>query len=992
MSRRSLKKLEIDNRNAADIEKRIADLSFQYETGWQMSDDMSDVGTAIARLYARSAEENIGRINEVLDRYHTEFVNMLDISLLPAKPASSIVVMDMLSDTVPGAPVPKGTKLLTDGEEPYVFETDHSLYVTGSRISNVFMTDAEMGSIKPIYGSYTRPALDGEEELVINIEEFAPFQLFDISDGVEQYAVSFYHPYVFDTVDEDIQVKIEDCTQLIDDIDAGKISFCYPSGSDGIRTISDVRKEGPNMYILRKNGDEHFDTLMLRAGSSPSVAYKVKRISFSSRGAAVSAEAVNSGSNDYDVKRFMPFSDTLSLYSECYVGHDRYFAKAGSRITIEFDLLTDQHKISLNPLEEEVELKIIKRRTSQVRKEVYADCFAQEIAIEYFNGTGFKRLPLDIDERGMFSEDRSRHIVLSFICPDDWEESSSGSYVGRSFRFSLLKCDNCYVRPAVHHYPIIKNLTVAYSYEERFVDAYNARLWYGTHVRDISSSLKDERGYICMEKSVYDEDALYIGLSKPIENGPASIMFKLEDARRFSALKTRFEYYGYDGWRQMKVLDHTRDFSRSGVVMFMPPADMKETELEGNKSYYIRVLRTRKEDASEDRTSLPRISGIALNAVFVSNIETAQEVPVFIDEAVPDMRFALGSDNVLDATVWVNELGKYSRETMLNMAASDPDNIQLETDPQGQVVSFFVKWKETERFETAEDPRVYQLDRLNNVLIFGDGIHTYIPRVLDDVALKFTIRCCNGRAGNVECNSINEAAGNLNYIGSITNPIKAYGGSNIETIENALERGAGILSSRNRLVSMDDYKRAILSYSDAIDQVAGIVGLDPDGTEDPSLICFILLMRDYEEGSFAFHRVVGGLKEELLAHCELTLNPDKLKILEPVYVDISVNVWVDVVSLDDSFEIQGLLYESLEEYLNPLGYGKSGGWKIGSMPRKPQILMRLDVLKSRAVVKKSVMIARYTDSSGVHEADLSELKVTPFMVPRSGEHKVHIIY
>jgi len=44
------------------------------------------------------------------------------------------------------------------------------------------------------------------------------------------------------------------------------------------------------------------------------------------------------------------------------------------------------------------------------------------------------------------------------------------------------------------------------------------------------------------------------------------------------------------------------------------------------------------------------------------------------------------------------------------------------------------------------------------------------------------------------------------------------------------------------------------------------------------------------------------------------------------------------------------------------------------------------------VVKKSVMIARYTDSSGVHEADLSELKVTPFMVPRSGEHKVHIIY
>ncbi|MBR6257316.1 MAG: hypothetical protein IKR23_08055 [Lachnospiraceae bacterium] len=992
MSRRSLKKLEIDTRTASDIEARIADLSYQYETGWQMSDDMSDVGTAIAKLYARSAEENIGRINEVLDRYHTEFVNMLDISLLPAKPASSIVVMDMLSDSVAGAPVPKGTKLLTDGEEPYVFETDHSLYVTGSHINNVFMTDAEQGSIKHIYGSFRCPSLVDDEDLETDIEEYEPFSLFCINDGVEQYAVSFYHPYVFDTVDEDLQVRIEDNEKLINEIEAGRINFCYPTEDKELKTITDVRREGRDMFVLRKSGDEHFDTLMLKSETSPAAPYKVKRISFSSRGAAVPAEAVNSGANDYPVDRFMPFSDTLSLYSECYVGHDRYFSKAGARITVEFDLLMDQHRISLNPLEEQVELKIIKRRTNQVRKEVFADCYAQEIAIEYYSGTGYRRLPLDIDERGLFAEERSKHIILSFLCPDDWEGSASGSYSGRAFRFSLLKCDNCYVRPTVHHYPIIRNLTIAYSYEDRFVDAYSAKLWYGTQVRDISSSLKDEKGYVCMEKSEYDEDALYIGLSRPIDNGPASIMFKLEDARRFAALKTRFEYYGYDGWRQLKVLDHTRDFSRSGVVMFMPPSDMKETVLEGNRNYYIRVLRTRKEEVNEDRGALPRISEIALNAVFVSNIETAQEVPIFIDEAVPDMRFALGSDNVLDAAVWVNEMGRFSRDTMLAMAAEDPENVQIETDPQGQVVSFFVKWKETERFETAEDPRVYQLDRLNNVLIFGDGIHTAIPRVLDDVAVRFTLRCCNGRAGNVDAYTITEPSGNLNYIGSIANPVKAYGGSNIETIENALERGAGILSSRNRLVSMDDYKRSILSYSDAIDQVAGIVGIGPDGTEDPGLINFILLMRDFEEGSFAFHRIVGGLKEELLNHCELTLKPDKLKLLEPIYVDISVNVWVDVVSLDDSFEIQGLLYESLEEYLNPLGYGKGGGWKIGSMPRKPQILMRLDVLKSRAVVKKSVMIARYTDSTGSHEADLSELKVTPFMIPRSGEHKVHIIY
>ena len=356
------------------------------------------------------------------------------------------------------------------------------------------------------------------------------------------------------------------------------------------------------------------------------------------------------------------------------------------------------------------------------------------------------------------------------------------------------------------------------------------------------------------------------------------------------------------------------------------------------------------------------------------------------------MRFALGASNVLDVTVWVNENGKYSRESMLMMAEEHPDRVQVEYDDQGQITAFYQLWEETDRLETSANPRVYLIDRLRNELIFGDGIHTYIPSVTDDTALKFTVRCCNGQAGNVKEHSITEPMGSLTYIGEIDNPIKAYGGSNIETIENALERGAGILSSRNRLVSMDDFCRAILSFSDTIDQAAGIVGTTLDGKSDPAQITFLLLMKDYNEGSYAFHRIAGSLKEELLSHCELTVTPDKLVLAEPIYVDISISVWVNVISIDDSFEIQNLLRDCLEEYLNPLGYGTGQGWKIGTLPKKPQILMRLNVLKSRAIVKKSVMIAHYTDSLGEHEVDLGDIKVTPFMIPRNGKHEVHIIY
>ena len=1010
MNRKQWKKLNIDTRNASDIEEEIAHLSALYDTGWAPDFENPDIGTAIAKIYATGMEENIARVNEILDRYHTEFVNMLDISLLPAKPASAIVVMDLVSDTIDGCPVPKGTKLLAqNGEEPYVFETDHSLYVSGSRLVASFLADGEKGSIVPLLGTFRRPNLPGEcvptpreledEDFVVPdstqvfMEAVEPFSLFGEDDGMEVNALSFYHPVMFDTGKDAVFVRLEGNDGLIEDIREGRYTFMYDDPEEGMLPMDEVRlADDGKTFCLRKDREGGFEHLTLLAKQPPLAAKKVSRISFSSMGEAQAAQAISSGATDFDPDRFLPFTDTLSLYAECYIGHDRYFGKKGARITMTFDLTFDENRISLTEEEEQGELKIIKRRPNAARQEVFADCYVQEIAVEYFNGTGWKKLPLSEEPRLMFMDLKARKVTLTFRCPDDWEETESGSYSGRAIRMILLKSDNCYVRPAVHHYPVIRDLRLSYTYEDHYVDAVRAEVYYGTKVKDITEQLKSDKGFIAFEKSEYEEDALYLGFSKRIENGPASILFRMEDGMRFSGLKCRFEYLGYDGWRQMKVLDYTQEFTRSGVVMFMPPSDMKQAVLEGQLLFWLRVVRVKKEADDEDRKVLPRVLDIVLNAVQVSNIETRQEVPIYIDEAVPNMRFALGTQNILDADVWVNEMGKYSRDQMLRMSEEDTENIRVEYDPQGQITAFFVRWHETERFEVSDDPRVYALDRLKNELIFGDGVHTAIPRVTDDVAVRFTIRCCNGQLGNVPAGAITEPLENINYIGSITNPIRAYGGSNIESVENALARGAGLLSSRNRLVSLDDYKRAILSYSDTIDQVSGIVGTTIEGKEDPSQITFLLLMKDYAEGSYAFHRIVGGLKKELLARAELTVAEDKFHLLEPIYVDVSVSVWVDVVSIDDSFEIQNLLRECLKEYLDPLGYGRGQGWKIGTMPKKPQILMRLNVLKSRVIVKKSVMIAHYSDASGEHEVDLEELKVTPFMIPRSGKHDVHIIY
>lgn len=110
----------------------------------------------------------------------------------------------------------------------------------------------------------------------------------------------------------------------------------------------------------------------------------------------------------------------------------------------------------------------------------------------------------------------------------------------------------------------------------------------------------------------------------------------------------------------------------------------------------------------------------------------------------------------------------------------------------------------------------------------------------------------------------------------------------------------------------------------------------------------------------------------------------------PVFVELDVNVWAQIVNLEDSFEIQNRMEAALRAYLNPVSDERRKGWEIGMLPRRAQILMCLSALKSKAIVRQVMVTARYASRDGVHEIDLDELKVTPYMVVKSGTHKIHI--
>ena len=994
-----------------EIEDRIKTLAASYVPEWNFDTKNPDIGGTIAKIFAGQMDGNLNRYYQVIDKYHEEFINMMGLSLSSAKPAYCVVALSLAANTIPGLQLYKGTKFLTSSEEEeqLIFEAQHNLYVTNSELSSIFMTEQKSGKIIPIKGEFFPVSylpLEGaegvnEEDFIEEEENSFPVPLFlSEKEGIEQHVLLLYHSSAFDIENNLIYIRLEGNRELVKKIREGSIGLYYYS-KEGVLPVEKLQfLEDENIFVIEKKienkkislkDQKEYSLFFLKAKEAIRENYEIEGIGISSKGSPVQAEGISNAITDLNRESFDLFSDTLSLYQECYIGHNGYFSKAGANITIKFQTSFLENRISGVQLAEDENLKVIKRKQQNTFVEVFAEVVPEEISIEYFNGIGWKKLPTEVSYSGLFSEKKEGEYEISFLCPKDWEETQAGAYRGRCIRIQLLKATNCYLRPAIHHYPRIKNLCISYSYKENFVEPEIIEAISGTSRKNYTAKLKSKTPFSAFSPGEYEKDGFYLGFEEKMESGPISLFFKLEKELMVPAFGCKYEYSTIKGFKQMKVMDQTNHLSRSGTVLFMPPADMAPMVLEGKSCYWIRISPTYYEQKG-DENYRPVIEEILVNAVQVANIETKEEEEFYLDETHPGLSIPLGVDNILDIELWVNEMGQMSRHQMMELQKEFPGKVRIEYDRMGDILSFYVKWQESQILEHETEKRSYALDRLNGTLHFGDGIHTSLPRVLDDTAFKVRIRLCNGQKGNVEEGTITESMENLMFVNQITNPIRGYGGSNMETIEKAMKRGSNLLRNRGRMVSIRDYTEEILNYSDGIDKVKCITGKTIHQEEDDKAINFVILLKEFRNQTGSFQTISSRMKEKLLKSCELTVLEKNLYIVEPIFVEISVDIWVETMQTDQGFEIQNTLQECLMNYLNPVGDEKRPGWEIGVLPQKNQIAMELHVLRKDALIRKMAVTASYIDHRGEHVVDLDHLKVNPFMICCNGKHRVHVMY
>lgn len=983
----------IDPRGAAELKSGLAALAASYTPEWEFSANKPDAGSVIALIFAAQLEDTIGRLNGVMERYHTEFVNLLKLSPLPAAPASGVAVFEPLTGAGFGADVPSGTKLLGEsaGEaaEAVVFETARELHVTGSRLCDVLMVSSAFGKIIPLYGGWRRaeliPAEEGEEPAESALEPFIPFDY--SGEGVERSAVLLYHKTVLDTaagVRLAVYAEEKATGRGLGGLLADPLRFRWSYyGGDGFVPFDEVEAEG-GAVLLRKTGEngrlrlggEDYALICAEALVPIENSIEVGRVELSSSCEETAPECVLHGGEQLEGAELLPFGQSASVFDECYIGHNRVFCRCGAEITLSF-LLSYQKKLVAPSFQQEQEnLRVIKRKPRTAQQQPAEAC-VQRTALEYFNGLGWRALGCGDDWSGIFSGRVEGEIKITFRCPDDWEQTVIGGLELRALRLRVLQAENCYLQPCVHTMPVLARVRLSYRYENGGEPPQRLQRICGVVREDLTAALTAGGSAALFSPLPHPQGALLLGFDRPFLGAPISIFFDIEAASGESGA-VLFQYSTASGFLPLEVIDHTRGLCSAGTVVFAPPGNFAAVSVEGKTRFWLRIV----SEHTAPRRAVVR--GIHPNAAEIINLETRREESFYIDNSVPDMVFPLGESGLYSAEVFVNECGSFTQEAMRRMLDESPEDFRGEYDSMGELNGFFVRWGEVDSFDDSTPAdRHYVLNRADGTLRFGDGAAVMIPAARAGTAFTVRTKRCDGARGNLPAGAVNAPLGRLLYIGGVYSPVATCGGSDMEGLENALLRGANQISSHGRLVSEPDFMREVKAFSPAVDKVKCAMLRGEGGGR---VIGIAVLTRDFERGSYAFSNLKARLKAHLLQKCEAAVTEKSLRIFEPDMIEISVEVWAETASPNRVFEVKAALLEGITGFINPLSVGGRGGWAIGELPAEEQIAAMLRSVKVPADICRFAVTTRFMGRDGGLDAHAGN----PFAIGINGSHRIHI--
>ncbi len=944
---------QLDKRKLADIPRELKSLAGACIPQWHYSAEQPDTGSVIANIYAEQTAENIRAYNGLLARYEEELTGIVSLTPERAQPAEGVVVLKVSEDGIREADVAKGSLFYGTSEEketPVVFVSVHDVHVTNAEITEILAISEKEGKVKD-YGSLDRLR--------------CPLDLFDAKGG-EPYKneLVIFHPYLFGKEGREIDMDVGDVGLMGMLCDPGHYEMaCLTEG--GEQKVHPKKRLGK----IRFAGTDGAYAVVIRRKLPVRREVFFPRLEFCTGICKDSPQFLTDGSRELDGDRLAVFGEEIALYAQCYIGLKEELIHGGVKVRIEADLEygRKEHHVSL-PKEEE--LKLIKRAPRPGTELRAAEVYISETGFSYYNGTGFRSIRCGADGSIFSGEHTKGRITLEFVCPADMEQLELGGWKGYALCLQVVRAENCYLRPGIHHYPIFSNLEVSYDLSGEVIIPESVRRRQGNRETDLTSDVREKRPFPAFAAFCHQGEAMLFGFGRKPGRGSLSLYLVVEGNTKDSEKELRFSYSDGEKFCPLRVMDSTKNLTASGLWRFFVPEDMEEQEIEGKRAFWIRA-----EAAGEEDLHGPSVRGIYLNGVQVCNTERSAPREYFLETPQDLMSFPVYGGQLLGVRVWVNEIDRLTSRQMRQMLQRQRGKVEAEYSSQGTVTAFYVLWEEVPDFlNSSADDRHYVLNRQEKRISFGDGTCGKAPRNLSGPAFKVETESCDGALGNVWAMAISQPGIPLADIGAVYNPLEASGGSDMEGKERVRLKSSMILETAGRLVTEEDYLNEARSFSEMIAQVKCRI------RDQQLMVC--ILMKDFMAGGASFGRIQEPLERHLSRQGQEN-GFGEVKVCEPVPVKVNIRLWAEAEDLHQALEEKAALLSYIKQLFQiPV---------LGRIPEEGKILV---MIRSRMRVLRPVchhVVVSYRKEGREYIQELADLKREPFLLCVGGDHEIIVL-
>lgn len=375
--------------------------------------------------------------------------------------------------------------------------------------------------------------------------------------------------------------------------------------------------------------------------------------------------------------------------------------------------------------------------------------------------------------------------------------------------------------------------------------------------------------------------------------------------------------------------DTTRGLSKQGVVRVRLPHDplaagiplfddpdlegtgdlppvLDDEELTADLLFWIRGYRRK------SGRPLGRVLWVGANATEVTQVRTARSELLGTGNGGAGQSFALANAPVI------------------------ADSLELQVEEGGG----WTTWTSVDDFAPwGRDDRVYVLDLEAGEVRFGNGTLGRVPQIGERIrAVRY--RYGGGEAGNVAAKTITKVTGVTGV--KSTNPRRAYGGANAETVAAAVERIPGELRRHDRAVTASDFRELALQAPGAgVGRAEVLPRFHPPSKQTEAAGIVTVVVWPAED---ALHPNAPRPDRDLLKCVCAWLDARRLVttelyVIPPTYRKVAVSVGLVVKPGFGIEAVSAWVELVIRQYLAPLPpYGPSGGgWPLGRRVHGPEL-------------------------------------------------------